>query len=203
MSRVPEDFSMPFVAIMTIDAAGSKESSKDTIADFAGTVIDIEAGRTIARFDRVETAAACARRLQKTGATRIGINLGEMGGPDIAYADRLRSMAESGEIVLSAVSYEMITSRFRPGNERSSPLWWVISISGLSLLCFLAYYIPNSLQNPKILMGYDPEFIGDGISPFCPLLWHSSAKEIEDSVDEVAEARMELVVGHFAVHDSP
>ena len=63
--------------------------------------------------------------------------------------------------------------------------------------------IPNSLQNPKVLMGYDPEIIGDGISPFCPLLWQSSAEEIEDSVDEVAEARMELVVGHFAVHDSP
>ena len=63
--------------------------------------------------------------------------------------------------------------------------------------------IPNSLQNPKVLMGYDPEIIGDGISPFCPLLWHSSAKEIEDGFDEVAEARRELVVGHFAVHDSP
>ncbi len=58
--------------------------------------------------------------------------------------------------------------------------------------------IPNSLQNPKILVGYDPEIISDGISPFCPLLWQSSAEEIEDSVDEVAEARRELVVGHFA-----
>ena len=66
-----------------------------------------------------------------------------------------------------------------------------------------AVHIPNSLQNPKLLMGYDRELIGDGISPFCPLLWHSSAKEIEDGFDEVAEARMELVVGHFAVHDSP
>ncbi len=63
--------------------------------------------------------------------------------------------------------------------------------------------IPNSLQNPKALMGYDRELIGDGISPFCPLLWYSSAKEIEDGFDEVAEARRELVVGHFAVHDSP
>ncbi len=63
--------------------------------------------------------------------------------------------------------------------------------------------IPNSLQNPKLLIGYDPELIGDGISPFCPLSWQSSAEEIEDSVDEVAEARRELVVGHFAVHDSP
>ena len=64
-------------------------------------------------------------------------------------------------------------------------------------------YIPNSLQNPKILVGYDPEIIGDGISPFCPLLWQSSAKEIEDSVDEVPEVGMEPVVGHFAAHDSP
>ena len=64
-------------------------------------------------------------------------------------------------------------------------------------------YIPNSLQNPKILVGYDPEIIGDGISPFCPLLWQSSAEEIEDSVDEVPEVGMEPVVGHFAVHDSP
>ena len=63
--------------------------------------------------------------------------------------------------------------------------------------------IPNSLQNPKILVGYDPEIIGDGISPFCPLLWQSSAEEIEDSVDEVPEVGMEPVVGHFAVHDSP
>ena len=63
--------------------------------------------------------------------------------------------------------------------------------------------IPNSLRNPKVLMGYDPEIIGDGISPFCPLLWQSSAEEIEDSVDEVPEVGMEPVVGHFAVHDSP
>ncbi len=67
----------------------------------------------------------------------------------------------------------------------------------------LDYNIPNSLQNPKILVGYDPEIIGDGISPFCPLLWQSSAEEIEDSVDEVPEVGMEPVVGHFAVHDSP
>ena len=63
--------------------------------------------------------------------------------------------------------------------------------------------IPNSLQNPKVLMGYDPEIVGDGISPFCPLLWQSSAEEIEDSVDEVPEVGMEPVVGHFAVHYSP
>ena len=49
----------------------------------------------------------------------------------------------------------------------------------------------------------DAYLIGDGISPFCPLLWQSSAEEIEDGFDEVAEARMELVVGHFTVHDSP
>ncbi len=140
MSRSPEDFSMPLVAIMSIDPAGAGGAIKAIIADFAGTVIDAKADRMIARFDLVETAAACARQLQKAGATRIGINLGEMGGPDIAYADRLRGLAESGEIVLSAVSYEMVTSRFRPGHEPASPLWWVVSISGLSLLGFLAYY---------------------------------------------------------------
>ena len=80
---------------------------------------------------------------------------------------------------------------------------------GVDMNCFVyiclgrLVTIPNSLQNPKILVGYDPEIIGDGISPFCPLLWQSSAEEIEDSVDEVPEVGMEPVVGHFAVHDSP
>ena len=50
---------------------------------------------------------------------------------------------------------------------------------------------------------YDPEVVCDGVAPDFPLLWQSSAKEIEDGFDEVAEARRELVVGHFAVHDSP
>ena len=63
--------------------------------------------------------------------------------------------------------------------------------------------IPNSLQNPKILVGYDPEVVCDGVALGFPLFGQSSAKEIEDGFDEVAEARMELVVGHFAVHDSP
>ena len=64
-------------------------------------------------------------------------------------------------------------------------------------------FIPNSLQNPKILVGYDPEVVCDGVALGFPLFGQSSAEEIEDSVDEVAEARRELVVGHFAVHDSP
>ena len=50
---------------------------------------------------------------------------------------------------------------------------------------------------------YDREVVCDGISPFCPLLWQSSAEEIEDGVDEVPEVGMEPVVDHFPVQDAP
>ena len=61
----------------------------------------------------------------------------------------------------------------------------------------------HSLQTPKLLAGHDFEVIGDGVAPCRPLLWQSSAEEIEESLDEEREARMERVVRHFPVHDAP
>ena len=57
--------------------------------------------------------------------------------------------------------------------------------------------IPHSLQNPKLLAGHDLGVIGDGVAPCRPLLWQSSAEEIEDGLDEEREARMERVVRHY------
>ncbi len=64
-------------------------------------------------------------------------------------------------------------------------------------------FIPISLLNPKLLVGYDREVVCDGVAPGFPLFGQSSAEEIEDGVDEVPEVGMEPVVGHFPVQDAP
>ena len=63
--------------------------------------------------------------------------------------------------------------------------------------------IPISLQNPKILVGYDREVVCDGVAAGFPLFGQSLAEEIEDGVDEMPEVGMEPVVGHFPVQDAP
>ena len=104
-----------------------------------GAIVESSPERLLATFGRLDAATAFARAVQEGGQSSdqaplaIGINLGALSGTeserDIAFADRLRGRAGPGEICISAVTSDRLTSRFRPGRETTIALRALLAAS--------------------------------------------------------------------------
>ncbi len=153
----PDDFSMRLVAIVSLGAAADGAGEvpfvvmNSMVTRHGGVIVESSPERLLATFGRLDAATAFARAVQEGGQSSdqaplaIGINLGALSGTeserDIAFADRLRGRAGPGEICISAVTSDRLTSRFRPGRKTTIPLWRICLFSGLALFGFLGYFL--------------------------------------------------------------
>ncbi|MDP6706252.1 MAG: hypothetical protein QF893_07915 [Alphaproteobacteria bacterium] len=71
---------------------------------------------------------------------RLGINLGGLGARDIDYARKLRAMAGPGQICISAVATNKLTSRVRADGRNEPPGWRLYILPTIGLTGFLGYY---------------------------------------------------------------
>ena len=94
------------------------------------------------------------------------------------------------------ITEEQVTS-----DESGNGFVYLIEASDSRMLSFSA--IPLLPNYPVIVMGDDPEIVGDDVGDHFPFLWKGFIEESEDRLGELAEIRMEPVVRHMAVHDAP
>ena len=83
-------------------------------------------------------------------------------------------------------------------------------INGRSLSCSISnmpisenLFIPLLLQNPKVLVGYDAEVVGDLVAEFCPFLRDGFTHKCKDGVGELLLTWVVAVVGNVLMQDSP
>ncbi len=105
------------------------------IAEYQGRLYGRRDGGWMAEFAGVPDAVRCAVAVQREQQTRnaglpadrrtawrIGVNLGDVvddadgiHGNGVAFADRLKALADPGGVCVSAVAYDQVTSVIGPG----------------------------------------------------------------------------------------
>jgi len=152
-ARTPDDFRHGLIAILSLSPETASSDIAELLRCHGGVLAALQADGAVLTFPRLQEAAIFARALQtaaRAGAgprPAVGINLGAprlaadgQGGTDVAFAHALRRRAAPGEILISAVTGDRLTSRIRAEGPNEPPGWrgWILPTIGLA--GFLGYF---------------------------------------------------------------
>ena len=148
--RSLDDYSMRFLAIVsvaTVTEGGDRLAEiEPVLARHGGQIVEGSGAELLAVFPRLERANGFAREVQRAmlrageHSLRLGINLGALRKRDIAYARKLRDMARPGQICISSVSTNKLTSRVRADGLNEPPGWRLYVLPTIGLTGFLGYF---------------------------------------------------------------